>query len=317
MVGLITAASYAGTSNLFAAYLSGASISWWDSDVQHLSDEISKACSKKHVGKSRDEGQSEGGDAIIGQERHTLQPIDAADNTTGSTKQSCGAPPDGTSARSGKAIFENFYSQPLQRILKPFFFASIGFSVPISKMFTGTIVWRGVIYTILMCVGKLVCGLWLLRISRMTYNSPQHRRAKNEKCGKEMTQPEQGTRAGFKNPEDGLADKTPPKTGGLATPPPEPEPTSPPDSHSTSPSKVAKPVCYTLQRSFAWPWSLEERSASLFQRSQRANASSDRLPMLSNRRIAQVRATSSWWSLGPSCSVRSSGRSVLVGSSEG
>lgn len=32
---LVTASSYAGTSNLFAAYLSGVSISWWDSEVPH------------------------------------------------------------------------------------------------------------------------------------------------------------------------------------------------------------------------------------------------------------------------------------------
>ena len=33
LFGLVAAASYAGTSNLFAAYLAGASISWYDTDV--------------------------------------------------------------------------------------------------------------------------------------------------------------------------------------------------------------------------------------------------------------------------------------------
>ncbi|USP82269.1 L-asparaginase 2-4 [Curvularia clavata] len=36
LVGLVAAATYAGTSNLFAAYIAGASISWWDSEVPHL-----------------------------------------------------------------------------------------------------------------------------------------------------------------------------------------------------------------------------------------------------------------------------------------
>lgn len=32
-------------------------------------------------------------------------------------------------------------------------------------MFTGSIVWRGIIYTILMLIGKALCGLWLVRFS--------------------------------------------------------------------------------------------------------------------------------------------------------
>ncbi|KAI2487472.1 hypothetical protein Ptr902_01605 [Pyrenophora tritici-repentis] len=31
-------------------------------------------------------------------------------------------------------------------------------------MFRGAIVWRGLVYTILMAVGKLACGLWLVRL---------------------------------------------------------------------------------------------------------------------------------------------------------
>jgi hypothetical protein len=32
-------------------------------------------------------------------------------------------------------------------------------------MFSGSIVWRGIIYTLLMAIGKLACGLWLVRFS--------------------------------------------------------------------------------------------------------------------------------------------------------
>lgn len=31
-------------------------------------------------------------------------------------------------------------------------------------MFKGSVVWRGVVYSILMTIGKLVCGLWLVRV---------------------------------------------------------------------------------------------------------------------------------------------------------
>lgn len=43
------------------------------------------------------------------------------------------------------------------------FKASIGFSIPVTRMFNGSIGWRGVIYSILMLVAKLVCGAWLIR----------------------------------------------------------------------------------------------------------------------------------------------------------
>jgi hypothetical protein len=41
----------------------------------------------------------------------------------------------------------------------------VGFSIPISRMFSGAVVWRGIIYTVLMLVGKALCGLWLVRFS--------------------------------------------------------------------------------------------------------------------------------------------------------
>ncbi|KAF2736898.1 hypothetical protein EJ04DRAFT_550907 [Polyplosphaeria fusca] len=66
---------------------------------------------------------------------------------------------------SSSAIYERFYHEPVQRVLQPYLFASIGFSIPISRMFTGSIVWRGVVCATLMAFGKLVCGLYLVRMS--------------------------------------------------------------------------------------------------------------------------------------------------------
>lgn len=36
-------------------------------------------------------------------------------------------------------------------------------------MFTGSVIWRGIIYAILMMLGKLICGLWLIRFSTLPY----------------------------------------------------------------------------------------------------------------------------------------------------
>ncbi|KAF3911812.1 hypothetical protein AA313_de0207752 [Arthrobotrys entomopaga] len=68
----------------------------------------------------------------------------------------------GENRRTGLFIFEKYYSQVVERILVPFFFASIGFSVPIKRMFDGAIVWKGVVYSLLMITGKLVTGIWIL-----------------------------------------------------------------------------------------------------------------------------------------------------------
>jgi hypothetical protein len=35
-------------------------------------------------------------------------------------------------------------------------------------MFHGPILWRGIVYALLMIIGKLVCGLWLLRLPQLS-----------------------------------------------------------------------------------------------------------------------------------------------------
>lgn len=32
-------------------------------------------------------------------------------------------------------------------------------------MFTGSVIWRGIVYTMLMMLGKLICGFWLVRVA--------------------------------------------------------------------------------------------------------------------------------------------------------
>lgn len=43
--------------------------------------------------------------------------------------------------------------------------ASIGFAIPITEMFKGRVVWRGIIYAVLMIFGKMITGIWLVRFS--------------------------------------------------------------------------------------------------------------------------------------------------------
>ena len=154
IIALVSGASYAGTSALFAAYEAGACINWWDnlplgSRPQKQSSPTSN--SESSPGSNAEHSPPEYRAAHEEQRSQVGSPnsmsrlVDASVSTTGT------------------AIYETYFAQPVQCILKPLFFASIGFSVPISRMFHGPIVWRGVAYAMLMVVGKILCGAWLVR----------------------------------------------------------------------------------------------------------------------------------------------------------
>ncbi|KAB5590292.1 hypothetical protein CTheo_6273 [Ceratobasidium theobromae] len=51
---------------------------------------------------------------------------------------------------------------PVQNlVLSPFFFASIGAAIPVRSLFIATTAWRGILYSALMVVAKVVAGAWL------------------------------------------------------------------------------------------------------------------------------------------------------------
>ena len=207
LLGMVTGASYAGTSNLFAAYLTGAAISWWDSEMPRNGSSkvvtIPKPPEKSrdltaHVADTilKDEitpalPSTTSPSDVTSSDRTELRPISTSSKASFKDKKK-------VEETSGTAIFDKYYHQLHQRLLKPFFFASIGFSIPITRMFTRRIIWRGLVYTSLMIVGKLMCGLWLIRLGAPQKNqeysyespnrnshpnalSPQHKRqAENE-----------------------------------------------------------------------------------------------------------------------------------------
>lgn len=65
---------------------------------------------------------------------------------------------------TGLEVFERYYSQLLGRILRPLFFASVGFSIPITQMFSGRLLWKGLVYALLMAASKFLCSVWIIRI---------------------------------------------------------------------------------------------------------------------------------------------------------
>ncbi|OTB01908.1 hypothetical protein M426DRAFT_74941 [Hypoxylon sp. CI-4A] len=151
LVALVAAASYAGASVLLAAYLAGIVVSWWASSERLKTEEASS------TGPQTEESTAE--PTTVVQNQESSQGDDDPTTSESITRDRQEA------SRTGSDIYEIYYAQAVTRVLKPFFFASVGFSIPISDMFSGEVVWRGIIYSVLMAIGKILCGLWLVRFS--------------------------------------------------------------------------------------------------------------------------------------------------------
>ncbi|KAL8393769.1 hypothetical protein RB595_003497 [Gaeumannomyces hyphopodioides] len=162
LLGLVAAAAYAGASVLLAAYLAGIMVCWWDAERETRRQQVMPSTSAN--GESSPAGNDGHAQDEHGRNTSTLS-ITAQPAGTGD-----GVPPSASttllrkSEHTGVFIYEHYYGAAVRRILKPFFFASIGFSIPVTKMFSGPIVWKGLIYTILMMLSKVICGLWLVRL---------------------------------------------------------------------------------------------------------------------------------------------------------
>ncbi|CRG91715.1 hypothetical protein PISL3812_08767 [Talaromyces islandicus] len=154
LAGIVSAATYSGTSSLFAAYIAGTIISWFDASISD--------CVKTRLGPATSQAQA-------------CPQVEPLENNNGQSSSPEPPPNHGTSSTkvpTGQLIYEKYFQEPVHRILIPLFFASIGFAIPITKMFRGSIVWRGVVYAILMAFGKMVTGIWLVRFSPVLIPNP-------------------------------------------------------------------------------------------------------------------------------------------------
>lgn len=119
LAALVTGATYAGTSNLFAAYLAGASVSWWDSEVPHL-DSTTKSSSTEPPSSPVEHGMS---DNSSGSPRPSSR-NEVGPSTEGeaSERETILKEQSDPIASSGIAVYHRYYATPVQRILQPFFF---------------------------------------------------------------------------------------------------------------------------------------------------------------------------------------------------
>ncbi|KAJ4424000.1 hypothetical protein N0V82_001247 [Gnomoniopsis sp. IMI 355080] len=54
-----------------------------------------------------------------------------------------------------RQTFEKYISGAQTFILEPLFFASIGFAIPFKRLWTGMVIWRGIVFSLLMAIGKV------------------------------------------------------------------------------------------------------------------------------------------------------------------
>ncbi|CAE7186969.1 hypothetical protein CFE70_006540 [Pyrenophora teres f. teres 0-1] len=55
--------------------------------------------------------------------------------------------------------FEKYFLDVVKYLLQPLFFASIGFAIPFIDLWTAEAIWKGLVYTILMLITKVIVGL--------------------------------------------------------------------------------------------------------------------------------------------------------------
>ena len=138
LFGTVAAASYAGTSNLFAAYLAGASISWYYTGVAHPVDiEMTEriGATQSMATESVQRASHNEGKVAELKKRNTLAANvdkDAHLDTPEVASAHASQEPDGQAGEGkrsqdslrGASIYRKYIEQPVARFLKPFFFVS-------------------------------------------------------------------------------------------------------------------------------------------------------------------------------------------------
>jgi hypothetical protein len=128
LVGLVTGSTYAGTSNLFAAYIAGAVISWWDALVNTtLQERRSGPMPEKNIRQGKKAVTSSGGQGTISSP--SSSDISTRMSHAPATDQSVSKTHD---KLRGAVIYEHMYAPAMNSILKPFFFVNTMFVLAVS-----------------------------------------------------------------------------------------------------------------------------------------------------------------------------------------
>lgn len=78
--------------------------------------------------------------------------------------------------------FEKYFSDVQKYLMEPLFFASIGFAIPFVDLWTGSAIWHGIVYTLLMLIAKVCCSFRNL-LRKYPDNSLRSLSASGSLCG--------------------------------------------------------------------------------------------------------------------------------------
>jgi Kef-type K+ transport system membrane component KefB len=151
-IGMVAAAGYGGTSPLFGAYIAGLAIAYLsdsdspDTDREAGVIELDKTCLPSGLGSRRNTFPT------------TARPLAMGASSTALARSDSIVPPVAGLIET----FEHYIAPVLTYLLLPLFFGSIGYSIPFVPLWTGRVIWRGIIYALLMFLGKGFCGAWML-----------------------------------------------------------------------------------------------------------------------------------------------------------
>jgi Kef-type K+ transport system membrane component KefB len=104
--------------------------------------------------------------------------------------------------------FECYCLDPQQYVLKPLFFASIGFAIPFLDLWTGKTIWRGFVYTLLMLFAKFIVGAWIPFWSIVQHDPKKANEIDSEERNVEDAQPLEKTTSSLYSPSRNAALKS-------------------------------------------------------------------------------------------------------------
>lgn len=180
-IGMVAAAGYAGTSPLYGIYVGGLMLSYVSEPDENTAETTSNSdipLTRFSTNPTPDAGS--GGQApkpipmayTLSRQSLDLSRAHTHPGTVGyhfaylpSPARARRPAPAGSDDRPNPLDFASTYNAflfPLvEYILLPIFFGSIGYSIPFLRLWRGSIIWKGIVYSIWMVLGKLMCGLWL------------------------------------------------------------------------------------------------------------------------------------------------------------
>jgi len=104
--------------------------------------------------------------------------------------------------------FECYCLDAQQYVLEPLFFASIGFAIPFLDLWTGEAIWKGVVYTLLMLIAKLVVGVWIPIWSAASHDPKKAKENTQQSADSEMGYPLEATASSPHSPSRSAALKS-------------------------------------------------------------------------------------------------------------